>query len=191
MKYEQCLSCNELGKTCDGPNFLAMDTAELGLWCKEKLQLIPGITYDKVAAETGISKSTIYGFLNGTHTDYRIETIRPIVKMIVGGHWDDNPCGNVSNTEKAKYEETIRHLEDEIRFRDEKLQHFKEQNQKLQAHIGSDSREHAVDQAFMRKQIRGKNTAIVALSITLAVTLFVIIAALAVDKFNPGLGFFW
>lgn len=187
MKYEKCLMCNELPGACDGPNFLAMETAELGLWCNEKRKQIHGMTYDRIASETGISKSAVYSFLTGAHSDYRIETIRPIVKLITGGKWDDNPCGNLSNSEKAQYEEKLRFLDSEIRWRDDKIQHIISENNSLQDRIVESSRIVQDRYEFLKR----KDRIIGLLAILLALTLLVIIAALVVDKLNPGIGFFW
>ncbi len=195
MKYEKCLTCKQLGIDCDGPNFLAMDTIELGQWCDEKRKTIPGMTYDRLAAETGISKTAIYNFLKGIHPDCRLETIRPIVKELAGGKWDDNPCGSVTNTEKAAYEEKIKELEKlldyEVRWRDDKIKHFETTNTSLQMLVTNTNARFTKDKDFLREQIKSKNTAIVTLSVLLGLALAVIIGALIVDKLDPSKGFFW
>lgn len=187
MKYEKCLLCKELPGACDGPNFLAMETSELGLWCNEKRKHIPGMTYDKIAAETGISKSAVYSFLTGAHSDYRIETIRPIVKLITGGKWDDNPCGNLSNSEKAQYEEKMRFYDSEIKWRDDKIQHILSENKSLQGRIVDSNRILQDRYEFLKR----KDRVIGLLAILLTITLLVIIAALVIDSINPNIGFFW
>lgn len=192
MKYEKCLTCPELGKTCDGPNFLAMDTAEMGEWCKIKLQnQRPDITYDRVAAETGVSKSSVYGFLNGTHTDYRLDTIRPILKLIIGGEWDNNPCGSLNNSEKAKYEETIRHLEREVTHRDKTISRCETEIADLKELVRNTNSRHTNSQEFMREQIRGKNRTIIVLSVVLGAFLLMAIGQMIVDKADPSRGFIW
>ena len=187
MKYEKCLTCEDLGKECDGPNFLAMDTIEMGQWCNDKRKQIPGMTYDKIAAETGISKSAIHGFLTGAHSDYRVETIRSIVRVITGGKWDDNPCGNLSNSEKAKYEEDMRHLESEIKWRDDKIQHILTENATLRANVADVVQINKERYEFIKR----KDRIIALLGSLLAVTLLVIITALIVDFLNHNIGFFW
>ena len=187
MKYEKCLTCTDLGNACDGPNFLAMDTTEMGLWCNDKRKQIPGMTYDKIATETGISKSAVHGFLNGTHSDYRIETIRPIVKLITGGKWDNNPCGNLSNSEKAKYEENIRHLDSEIKWRDDKIDLLISESHKLSAH--ADHMSKVVNDRY--EFLKRKDKIILMLGTMLFVAVATIIAALVIDAMNPNIGFFW
>ena len=187
MKYEKCLTCSDLGKACDGPNFLAMDTVEMGHWCNDRRKQTPGMTYDKIAAETGISKSAVYGFLNGTHSDYRIETIRQIVKLVIGGKWDDNACGNLSNSEKAQYEENARHLNAEIKWRDDKIQHILTENDNLRTSMADTARINKERYEFMKR----KDRIIFLLGSLLAVCLLIIITALVIDCVNPNIGFFW
>ncbi len=191
MKYEKCLTCKQLGDTCDGPNFLAMDAVELGQWCDEKRKQIPGLTYDKLATDTDLSKSAVYGFLHGAHTDYRLETIRPIVRRITGGKWDDNPCGNLTNSERAQMEEKVRALEAEIRWRDDKIQDLKHNFASMQTLIANTNARAVQDKDFLRSQIRNRNKTCTVLSVFLGITLAVIIAALIVDRMNEDIGFFW
>ncbi len=198
MKYEKCLTCKQLGETCDGPNLMAMETAELGLWCNELRKKKPGMTYDRIAADTGVSKSAVHSFLNGTHADYRRETFRPIVKYITGGKWDDNPCGNITNTEKAAYEEKIQHLKDEIQWRDDTIQHLTKNNESMETLVANSNARHTADKDFLRKQLedryyflKRKDKVIVMLSVMLALCVTAIIAALIIDRMNGGVGFFW
>ena len=187
MKYEKCLNCADLGSACDGPNFLAMETTEMGQWCNQKRKQIPGMTYDKIATETGISKSAVHAFLNGTHSDYRIETIRQIVKLVIGGKWDDNACGNLSNSDKAKYEESIRHLDDEIKWRDDKIQHLLSENKTLHDH--TDHMSKIVNDRY--EFLKRKDKIMWMLGTMLFVAVATIIAALVIDAMNPNIGFFW
>lgn len=195
MKYEKCLDCKQIGIDCDGPNFLAMDAVELGQWCDEKRKTIPGMTYDRIEAETGISKTAVYNFLKGKHPDCRLETIRPIVKLITGGKWDDNPCGSVTNSEKAAYEERIKELEKlldyEVRWRDEKLKHLESTNASMQTLVTNTNARYTKDKDFLREQIRNRNKAVTVLSVCLGICLLVIIGALVIDKLDPSKGFFW
>lgn len=195
MKYEKCLTCKQLGNECDGPNFIAMDTVELGQWCDEKRKTIPGLTYDKMQTVTGISKTAIYNFLKGVHPDCRLETIRPIIKELTGGKWDDNPCGNVSNTEKAAYEDRIKELEKlldyEVRWRDDKIQHLQKTNASLETLVVNNNARATTDKDFLRSEMKRKNKTIVILSTCLGICLLVIIGALVIDRINPEIGFFW
>lgn len=187
MKYEKCLTCEQLGKTCDGPNFLAMESKELGQWCKSKLQQVPGVTYDKVAADTGLSKSAVYGFLNGTHSDCRIETIRPIVKLVTGSNWDGNPCGNLDSSEKAQYEIESKRLHEQIQWKDKNILHLQEDNELLRVCL-SNVNKIAKDRYIL---LRRNEKIIFVLSALLLVFALLIIYAIAVDITDPTKGFFW
>jgi len=192
MKYEKCLTCDQLGKTCDGPNFLSMNAAELGLWCNERRKhLRPVPTYDEIVQQTGLSKSTVHGFLNGTHADYRLETARPIVEAIIGGNWDDNPCGNLSNSEKAQYEETVRQLQKEIVWHDEKIKMLTHEMETMEKAHAADVAHLEKAQYNTEKVARQRRIGLVSVSVVLALTLMLIIAALVIDNLNPDIGFFW
>ncbi len=191
MKYEKCLSCEQLGESCDGPNLLAMDTIDLGLWCNELRKDNHSMTYDKIAAETELSKSAVRDFLTGKHDDCSMRTARTIARYITKGKWDDNPCGNLTNSEKAAYEERIRQLEKDIVWHEDKIQHLEKNAESMQTLITNTNARNTQDKDFLRSQIRSKNKAIVILSISLAICLLIIIAALIIDRTNSGIGFFW
>lgn len=189
--YEKCLNCNKIGINCDGPNFMTMGTAELIEWCNARRKQLPGLTYDKIVEATGLSKGTVSGFFGGTHADYRIETIRPILKLLVGGEWDDKPCADPTASERAAYEERIRQLEAAIEWRDDKIQHLQKNNASMETLITNTNKRNTEEQNFLREQIKGRNKAVVILSIFLGLSLFTIIAALVIDRLNPNIGFFW
>ena len=191
MRYEKCLTCKQLSPTCDGPNLLLMDLIELGQWCDELRKLRPGATYDKIAKETKISKTAVYNFLNGLHTDCRIETARAIASYLIGANCEGNPCGNVTNSEKAAYEEKIRQLENELSRREDKIQHLddklkqlQETNVSMQTLITNTNARYTKDKDFLRKII-------VALGASLSICMAVIIGALIIDRINPDVGFLW
>lgn len=189
--YEKCLECNKLGNPCDGPNFMAMSTEELIHWCNERKKQLPGLTYDRIVEQTGLSKGTISGFFKGSHPDYRIETIRPILKLLVGGEWEDSPCGDPASEERAQYEETIRQLRKDIVWHEDKIKSLEKNAEAMQTLIANTNARNTQDKDFLRGQIKSKNRAIVILSISLAVCLLVIITALIIDRTNSGVGFFW
>ena len=190
MKYEKCLTCKQLGNGCDGPNLLLMETAELGQWCNE-LRKLRGKTYDGVTAEASMSKTAVYGFLTSANHECRIDTCRSVAKALIGGNCDDNPCGNVTSSEKAAYEEKIRQLGHDIEWHKEKNKIIADENDGLKTLVANTNKRHTDSQNFMRMQIKGKNKAILILSLLLGVCVFLIIAALIIDNTNPDVGFFW
>lgn len=189
MKYEKCLTCDQLGTTCDGPNLLSMDTVELGLWCNELRKDNPGMTYDRIAAETEISKSAVRDFLTGKHDDCSIRTARTLAKHITNGKWDDNPCGNLSSTERAEYEARIHQLDEGIALRDDQIQHLTTNYNDLTKLVANTNKRNEEQTKFLQKAIGNKNKTILALAISLAVCLLVIIVALAVDIGDSSMGF--
>lgn len=191
MKYEKCLSCEQLGTTCDGPNLLSMDTVELGQWCNELRKNNPGMTYDRVATDTQLSKSAVRDFLIGSHVDCSMHTARTIAKYITNGKWDDNPCGNVSNNEKAAYEERIKQLETEVDHLDVRLKAVKKTNESLETLVKNNNTRTTQDKEFLRGEIKCKNRSIVVLGVLLGISVMFIMASLIIDSINPNLGFFW
>lgn len=188
--YKDCLKCAKLGYSCDGPNFLAMSIPDLISWCNARRKQV-GLTYDRIAEETGLSKGTVSGFFSATHADYRIETIRPILKLLVGGEWDDNPCDYVSAEERERFEAAITQ-------KDEQAQRYKKHIDELQATVADMKKAHAEEigrmekvQAVITKVARQRRIELIVVSIGLAVTLALIITAFVLDAINPSRGFFW
>ena len=185
MKYAKCLTCKHLGADCDGANLLIMDTPELREWCEELRKIRPGMTYDKLSGITGVSKTAVYNFLHGTGTtECRIDTARLIAKALIGGNVDDNPCGNVTSSEKAAYEEKIRQLEHDIEWYRKEISHYEGENADMNSR-------YTYSRDFLCGQIKAKNKVILALAISLGVCLLAIIAALIIDRLDPSMGFFW
>lgn len=191
MKYEKCLSCSQLGTNCDGPNLLMLDGIELGQWMNELRKRRPGMTYDKTSAEAGVSKTAAYNFLTGAHPDCRLDTVRPIAKLYIGGDCDDNPCGNLSSSEQAAYENKIRQLEEGISWRDDKIKHLTNNYESMTTLITNTNKRNKEQTDFLQHAIGNKNRTILILAILVALCLSVIIAALIVDRLNGDVGFFW
>lgn len=203
--YEKCLECKKLGNPCDGPNFMAMSTEDLIHWCNERKKQLPGLTYDRIVEQTGLSKGTVSGFFKGTHADYRIETIRPILKLLVGGEWEDSPCGDPTAEERAYYEDKVRALEKDVAWHEDKIKYLNQQiedllkqKEAMQTLITNTNARNTQDKDFLRKQLderyrflKRKDKVIVILSVLLGLSVAVIIAALIIDRMNGGVGFFW
>lgn len=189
--YDECLKCPKLGNPCDGPNFIAMKPAELIEWCNARRKQIPGLTYDRIAENTGLSKGTVSGFFGGLHADYRLETVRPILEQLVGGKWEDSPCADPSANERAAYEERIAHLENEIRWRDDKIKQFEDNTRAMQTLITNTNARNTTDKDFLRGQINSKARTVRVLAVALTICILIILGALLVDRADPSKGFFW
>lgn len=179
--YEECLSCNKLGVSCDGPNFVAMNAHELLEWCKIRKHHL-GLSNAKLADLSNMPKGTIDRLFAGEHTDFKYETMRPLVRALVGGKFDDNPCP--APAEFARAEEIE---QENIRLK-EMIKNNEAEHHKA---MGDLKAEHREDTIFLRSQIQGKNFAIVALAATLVVTFSAIIGFMIYDRINPEVGFFW
>lgn len=184
----QCVRCPKLGKECDGPKFVSMSPQELVAWCKERKKHM-GLTNEKLAEMSGMSKGTIDGFLANSHPDFKFSTVRPLLQVLVGGRWKDDPCP-VQEAESVAVER-VRQLETEIRYKEETIHHYEEQIASMKTLIANTNARHTNSQNFLREQIRGRNKAVAILSVLLGICLLVIIGALIVDRINPDKGFFW
>lgn len=89
--YNLCLNCTHIGKRCDGPNFLAMDTDRLCEWCRlRKNYLKWNNAY--IAEKAGIAKVSVERIMAGETKDLRISTLRSVLKVLVNGTWGQYPC---------------------------------------------------------------------------------------------------
>lgn len=89
--YENCIKCSKLGTTCDGPDFMAMDSHDLISWCRERKAAL-GLSNAKLAELSNMPKGTVDRILSGSHEDFKYSTVRPILKVLVGGEWGQHPC---------------------------------------------------------------------------------------------------
>lgn len=172
--YQECLSCPKLGVSCDGPNFVAMPAHDLLEWCKTRKARL-GLSNADLAEMSGTPKGTIDRLFAGDHNDFKYETMRPLVKALVGGEWSGSPCPEPHDiSEIARLKEVIQEREE---------QHRKEKEE-LKA-------EYTKSMSFVTSQMNDKRTAIVVLSILLGIALSLIIGFLIYDRINPHVGFFW
>lgn len=167
--YNECLMCPKLGITCDGPNFVAMPARDLLEWCKQRKARL-GLTNAKLSELSGVPKGTIDRLLAGEHSDFKFETVRPILKALVGGSFDGNPC-------PAPDDKPNEHLADIIAQQKESIRLLEEEHTRM------------LD--FFQGQHAKNRKVILVLGILLMFTLLIIIAALVIDRLNPNIGFFW
>lgn len=151
--YKECVSCQKLGISCDGPNFVAMPAAELVAWCKARKEYL-GLSNGRIAEMTGMSKGTVDGFFASAHADFRFETIRPVLRVLVGGEFSGEPCPEPSSSEKAAYEERIRHLEAEVARRDDKIKDLTANFEDMKTLVTNTNKRNADGQRFLRAQVK-------------------------------------
>lgn len=195
--YESCVNCHKIGLSCDGPNFVAMSASELVSWCKSRKSHL-GLSNQRLAELANVSKGTVDGFLASAHADFRYETIRPILKALVGGNWSGEPCPDPTSDERAHYEEKIQQLEAGITWRDDKIKHLTNNYESMTTLITNTNKRHEETKksyeeelAFLRKEIKRKNKFVTTLAIIAIVALLYIIVMLIIDRLDPTKGYYW
>lgn len=195
--YESCVKCPKIGVSCAGPKFISMPANDLIALCKARKEFL-GLSNQQIANRANMSKGTVDGLFAAAHTDFRYGTIQPVLDVLFGGTLSSNPCPDLAEDERARYEEIIRQLkkdivwhEDKIKGLEDKIKGFEKNAEAMQTLITNTNTRNTQDKDFLRSQIKSKNKSIVVLSVSLALCLLVIITALIIDRTNSGIGFFW
>lgn len=188
--YSECLKCEKIGVSCDGPNFVAMSTQELLTWCKARKEQLR-LSNARLAELTGgaLPKGTIDRLFAGEHTDVRFETIRPMLKALTGGTWSGNPCAAQQEDEALR--KKVQELEKELRQRDESIAHLKDNYTSMTTLVANTNKRHDEQLAFLRSEIKRKNRFFTAAAIIAVLALLYIIVTLIIDLADPSKGFFW
>lgn len=121
--YNACLDCANLGKTCDGPNFLAMTIERWVEWCRLRKTYL-GMTNQQLADISGVAVPSIERILSGKTKDPMLSTVQHITKALVNGSWGQYPCAD-PNGEAAALAEERRRLQHELDEMTKKKDHFK------------------------------------------------------------------
>lgn len=178
--YLECVSCPKLGATCKGPNFVAMPAHDLWEWCKKrKAQL--RLTNSQLAELSGTPKGTIDRLFAKDQADFKYETIRPLIRVLVGGEFEYAIC---QDTQEQKTDDLAA----------EQIKRLEEENAKLKdtiAELKEWKAEKKEEIAFLKSDVKEKRGYIRILAVVSAVALLAIITALVVDAMNPEVGFFW
>lgn len=177
----QCVNCPKLGISCDGPRFFSMQPQELISWCKERKKYLR-YTNAKLAEISNTPPGTIDSLFANMHVDFKFGTIRLILQALVGADWSGLPCSCVpsSNEEINALREQVRQLENGLQRRDDKIQHYADENKFLKERIADESKSHQANHDFMREQLHRKDRIISVLTALLGLALLVIIGVLIV-----------
>lgn len=186
--YSECLNCEKIGVSCDGPNFMAMGAPELLAWCKARKAHLH-LTNGRLAEMSGMPKGTIDRLFAGEHVDFRFETIRPLLKALTGGAWSGNPCA--APQEDNALQDELHRMEQKMKRMDEKARELAEENARLQDHIKEANKQHGEQLKFLRGEIKRKNKFVTVLAILSVVALLYIIVTLIIDMADPSRGIFW
>lgn len=178
--YTECINCPKLGDSCDGPNFMGMTASQLLAWCKERKNYLH-LTNAKLAEMSGMAKGTIDRLLAGEQADFRYESIRPMIKALVGGRFEGNPCPDPdAHTDEKK-----------IESQQEIIHRLEAENERLRLDAAEAKEDYKQRIEYFKQQMKYKQAAIAVLSIFLAICVSVIVAALVIDRLNSDIGFFW
>lgn len=185
--YLECVSCPKIGVSCDGPNFVALSAQQLLDWCNQRKAFLR-MSNAKLAELSGMPKGTIDRLLAGRHESggFHYETIRPLVKVLVGGEWSGDPCPDPPDTEKAEMAEKLRHHDDDLKWRDDRIQHLLSEISVLEQQLTTKDEQLKERAGFLHR----KDRAIGFLSLALAVVLVAALCVLVIDISDPTIGFF-
>lgn len=185
--YLECVSCPKIGSSCGGPNFIAMSSQQLLNWCRLRKKFL-GWSNAKLAEMSAMPKGTIDRLLAGSNdTDFKFETIRPMIKALVGGEWSSNPCPVPPSGDVLKLEETARNNEAHLARREQEVLHLTREIETLERQLQVKDAEIADAHAQVK---RSRKVAMILCSGLIA-CLLLVIAAMLIDMANPGMGFFW
>lgn len=190
--FFECISCEKLGSSCNGPHFLSVSVPEIMEWCIQRKAFLRW-SNAKISEEANTPKGTVDRLFSGDIVDCKVETLRPIIQALIGGSFIDDVCPCLEPDEKA--EETIRRLEQDNARLKRYLQNTEE---KCKANIEEMKADHHAETDFLKQQLEheqatseSRKKAFYIVAICLGFTLSIIIIALIIDRVNPDIGFFW
>lgn len=165
--YSACVKCDKLGSVCKGPNFMDMTVPELIDWLKIRKAHL-GWTNATLAAKSSVPVGTINRLLGGA-TDFKYESIRPLLRALTGSSGAELPCPDPEDTATKALRERVRHLEQELT--DTKAISDRESN-------------------HLHNQIRNHRIALSLITGVLILVLLAIIGVLVFDITHEGIGYF-
>lgn len=207
--YTKCIDCGRLGKTCTGPDFYLLSAEELIAWCKRRKEFLH-LSNAKIAEYACMSRGTVDNLFAGTHTDYRYESIRPVLKVLIGRTAAEEMCATLDSTETAALKAEIANAETECALmrtaiadaerEKEKLKaeadHLRTENEYLKAALRHEQEQSEHNINYMHEQMKamqsvfdGRKRTIYFLCAALLVVLCAIICVLIYDKLHPGIGY--
>ena len=179
--YNICLKCPYRGRSCDGPNCLAMEMPRLIEW-NDSLAKTQGFTRAKTAERADIPLGTLNSIMTGRTPDPRHSTMQAITRANSGGSWGKYPCHLAAILmDKEMFEDS---MVDEEEFAKHELQIVREESNRKVEYLRKEIETH-------RKEIRKKNISLTIAIVAAALFAAVLVAMLITDMVVPNLGFFW
>lgn len=187
--YNRCITCDHIGITCDGPNFLAMSMERWCEWVVLRKDYL-GWTNARIAELANVSTVSVNRITSSNVKDLRMTTMQAITRVLVNGTWGQYPCNMaaqatefVDNPELlARCEDQRRQLEDDrakIDFLKQQVQFKEEQMQ---------SKDTLLRERF--EFLKRKDRVIALLGTCLAVAVLFIIVVLIYDLTHADIGYF-
>ena len=194
--YNKCIQCDKLGSRCDGPNFTAMTPDRMVEWIRLRKEWL-GWTNAMLSERSAAPKGTVDRILAGGHADFKMSTIAPIIKALVGGTWGQFPCPDpeaappdvksllaaleAKEKENAKLKESISTLEEKHEKELKRAEEKHEKDERYLMNLIDDLKSQVSDYKRLTRKIL----------MIIAVLVFVIILALMADRSDPSIGFIW
>lgn len=183
MPFTACIKCPKLGNGCDGPNFFSLPATDVLEWCKTRKADLR-LSNLRLAELSGVPKGTIDYVFGNNRADFKFETMRPIIRVLVGGEFHGNPCPDPNGDMAAKIEE--------LEKKNEALHRVIKENKAAYDQDLERERSDADRRVqYLKDQLRVRMIFIIVLLSLFVCAVLVIIAALIIDRSDPGKGFFW
>lgn len=206
--YDQCLDCPDLGRSCDGPNMLAMSLERWCEWCRKRKEDL-GLTNVQIAEASRVSVPTVDRIMAGNcNKDVRRSTCADISSALISS-WGKYPCARPKPVDNHEHVKKIEEQAEEIRSLKEQISSMKAEHKENMVHSEELAekkvaylkelvvkREQRIDEQNRRLEEQedrlAKERGFLLKSIILsAICLVAILAALLIDFTNPDIGFFW
>lgn len=175
--YNRCLNCENIGKHCDGPNFLAMSTERRCEWMRLRKEYLHSLEPDKwtnayIAEVSGVSKVTVARVFSGDTKDIRLSTIGCIIKVLVNGSWGQYPCAMAASADLDR--PALLQRAEVAEAECARMREAQASDQRKVAHLIKET-------DFLEGQLRHKDRYILALAVLLFAALATIITGLVID----------
>lgn len=158
-----------------------MSPRDIAGWIRQRKAAI-GISNAELAERSGVPLSTINRILGSGWSNYRIDTIAPILTVLVGG-WPDTACPEDAGGELYIMRDRVTHLERELSFARHRA------DQAHEAAQGNVDTLHAQADA-QDARLRHMRRLVYALGIALLAVLLGVIGLLIYDINNLSVGYF-
>ena len=121
--YSKCVSCPKLGTICRGPKFGDMTAQQVLDWCRQRKAFL-NWSNAKIAEKADMPKGTIDRLFAGEHIDFRYETIRPVLKALLGGGFSGELCATPADAPNMDLVLQVHDLEKDLSYADKTIKNL-------------------------------------------------------------------